>query len=472
MTAAAPVANPAQQMQAQPMPPEPKKKTPRERRQQLVVEHGPLKGLWYFVFPRPSLAQAAEEKLTLDVQVVIYAVSIIALFVSGSQEVIQILRGDSTSKIIAAFILGLFFIAVVSMDRSFARTIPRIPRLAARGEVFMLLEHLLFALAVGTLEASSVIVLIINEADIKKILDGHPLIAPGTTAFLVAAIARGVLIIWTIVHAYLSNKRLPGLFREVKLNGAILVSDTLLSRIDNLKDRVESLGFGPLYRTGLLLYRNPLQAPKKKIDDKGKVMAGYDRNAAQAVLDQDYETQLLKAFDDLEAPAAALVPPPPSLTMEQVLEAIQTALNGLEATMRTQIDQVAARVEGRASSANKNVQRPPASTNNVGRVEGPSGHARKLADFDEDAPEFEKYELPTNVFVDTVEPISTLAQILGVPNSTLAKLFKENKMTQYQRRPDQPANVTNYAVWEVLALVEVGMLELPSNVKIVAPVSA
>lgn len=84
-----------------------------------------------------------------------------------------------------------------------------------------------------------------------------------------------------------------------------------------------------------------------------------------------------------------------------------------------------------------------------------------------EAPELARYFLPDGVVLTTTDSVRVLAELLGIPNSTLdARLKAHPNLPRYQRRADQPAAVkVNYQVWEILALVECGELDRPSNVR-------
>lgn len=355
---------------------EQKAPTLKERWRELVKQHGLFKGTRYLFVPGANELDVVEEKLSFDVQILIYAVSLIALFVTGSQEVIEILTGASASKVIAGVILGLFFLAIISMDRSFARSIPRIPLLAQRGEWFMVIEHSLFVCCVALIEIGSIFVLSINEPHLLDILRGKPLINPDSMEFDIVAGARSVLIIWTIAHSYLASKKLPPLFKSFKEVGAIKIASALLKAIGRMGDSLEVMKFRALYNTGAQLYRNPVRAPKTMFGKDGKQDKTYNRAAKQKELDDQYEKELMDAFEKLENAQPELQSAPPTLTKAALMETITNAIRAVEVRFDERLMTVVDVVEKQLLQLTPNLAIKAISTASATPRESSSGAAR------------------------------------------------------------------------------------------------
>jgi hypothetical protein len=99
--------------------------------------------------------------------------------------------------------------------------------------------------------------------------------------------------------------------------------------------------------------------------------------------------------------------------------------------------------------------------------------ARRLpSSYEASDPAFRRYQLPEGLGLTTLLPITRMADALGVPRSTLSTLWQQASMEYEVARGDQAAGTKNIGVWQVLALVETGLLELPSQVELAEPVGA
>jgi hypothetical protein len=72
-----------------------------------------------------------------------------------------------------------------------------------------------------------------------------------------------------------------------------------------------------------------------------------------------------------------------------------------------------------------------------------------------------RYRLPQGITPTYEEPMNAIARLLGVKARALSEAWAAADMTHHPARPNQPAPTKNIQVWQVLALMEMGLLDKP-----------
>ncbi len=100
------------------------------------------------------------------------------------------------------------------------------------------------------------------------------------------------------------------------------------------------------------------------------------------------------------------------------------------------------------------------------RQETASGLMKAPGEYEPDDPTFAKYWLPADLELTTLLPLTRMAEALGVARSTLSTLWSEQQMEWQPAHAGQGVTTKNIAAWQVLALVEAGLLERPAQVEL------
>lgn len=78
------------------------------------------------------------------------------------------------------------------------------------------------------------------------------------------------------------------------------------------------------------------------------------------------------------------------------------------------------------------------------------------------------FALPVEMDLDTEDALTGMADRLGISRGALSEAFTKSGMSAYPRRDGQAYNRVNIRAWQVLALVDSGLLPLPENIQKVA----
>ncbi len=267
----------------------------------------------YFLGEQPPKVSEREPKLTWYVQALVYATSLATLFVFGLAEIYLILHyGPSVISVILAIPLGLLLIMVYAMDRSFARTIPRIGILAQRRQYGLLVEHIAYVVCVGTIEAFTYgLVIYTMENNINALLHGQSIIPTGIGWLLGLIAARAVLLIWTIGHAHLTSEDLQVQWGTIERQGVELLGGNVLQQVQAID--LQHTTLGTKMRLLMLFLRPVSRAPWS--------WNRRERQAAQAALDDAHRQAIVDAFTQMDAtPAPVTVAPVPSANGHHVPE--------------------------------------------------------------------------------------------------------------------------------------------------------
>ena len=260
----------------------------------------------YFLGERPPKVSEREPKLAWYVQWLVYATSLATLFVFGISEIYLILHyGWSVISTILGIPLGLLLIMVYAMDRSFARTIPRIGMLAQRRQYGLLIEHIAYVVCVGAIEAFTYgLVIYTMENNINALLHGQSIIPTGIGWLLGLIAARAVLLIWTIGHAHLTSEDLQVQWGTIERQGIELLGGNVLQQVEGID--LQQTTLGQKMRLLMLFLRPVARAPWS--------WNRRERQAAQAALDEEHRQEIVDAFIEMEAPrhAEVIITPVPS----------------------------------------------------------------------------------------------------------------------------------------------------------------
>lgn len=260
----------------------------------------------YFLGEQPPKVSEREPKLTWYVQALVYATSLATLFVFGISEIYLILHyGWSVISIILGIPLGLLLIMVYAMDRSFARTIPRIGILAQRRQYGLLIEHIAYVVCVGAIEAFTYgLVIYTMENNINALLHGQSIIPTGVGWLVGLIAARAVLLIWTIGHAHLTSEDLQVQWGTIERQGVELLGGNVLQQVQSINLQHASLG--QKMRLLMLFLRPVARAPWS--------WNRRDRQAAQAKLDDAHRQAIVDAFTQMDTvpTTQAIIAPTPS----------------------------------------------------------------------------------------------------------------------------------------------------------------
>jgi hypothetical protein len=261
----------------------------------------------YFVGERPPKVSEREPKLTWYVQALVYATSLATLFVFGVSEIYLILHyGWSVISIILGIPLGLLLIMVYAMDRSFARTIPRIGILAQRRQYGLLVEHIAYVVCVGAIEAFTYgLVIYTLENNINALLHGGSIIPAGIGWLLGLIAARAVLLIWTIGHAHLTSEDLQVQWGTIERQGVELLGGNVLMQVQSIDLQHSSLGQKMKL---LMLFLRPVPRAPWSWNRR-------ERQAAQAALDDAHRQAIVDAFIQMDAPPPTQPVATPEVTL-------------------------------------------------------------------------------------------------------------------------------------------------------------
>lgn len=72
-----------------------------------------------------------------------------------------------------------------------------------------------------------------------------------------------------------------------------------------------------------------------------------------------------------------------------------------------------------------------------------------------------RYRLWPGITLTTEASMKTIATFLGIAPRKLSEAWLAAEMTHHPARPEQPPSTKNIAVWQVLALMEMGLLDKP-----------
>jgi hypothetical protein len=268
---------------------------------QLVEKHGLLwAGLYHLGLVREPLDTLTEREKPLPgvAKLLIYVISIAAVLVTGSAEVIAIGQGitahDFVRVIVAAMMLGVLLVMVYAMDSAVARTLPRISILHQRREYLTLFECIAYCLTVCGIEVTTLYILILNENNVSEVLRGRPLIAP--SLYAVMALLRAVMTVWTLYHSHIVNEALPIQLSTAKREGAELFGGQLMLMIRSVRD-MHGIRAGKIMQNFLLFLQPEPKAPRT-----GPAQAGqkrYSRRLEQLALDKAHRDELVLALDEL-----------------------------------------------------------------------------------------------------------------------------------------------------------------------------
>ena len=265
----------------------------RSRWQRLQDQHGVFGALRAYWFgERPARITEHEPRVPWYVNAMIYATSLAMIFVFGLAEIEAIPHQPPWLAGVLVAVLGLLFIMIYAMDRSLARTIPRIGLLWHRGQYSLWLEHLAYAICVGTVEATTYgLVIYTLDVNVDSILHGRPLIPPQSRWLLALVVVRSVVLVWTIAHAYLTHEELPPQWSTGQRQMVELLGGQMVRRIQQLK--VDLLPIGKVARAYMLFLQPEPHAAWRWNRRE------WRQDQAAALL--NHREQVVQALEDLDA---------------------------------------------------------------------------------------------------------------------------------------------------------------------------
>lgn len=401
-----------------------------QRRQELINKYGLVKGWRYSIFGEPApRATERETSLPWYAQAILYAASAATLLVFASSDIVALQHANVFRVTIITLMIGLLLTLVYAMDKSANRTIPRIFILLQRRQYPMFIEHLLYVAGVAIIEMTTLYVVVVHENDIDSILNGHPLISPQSIWFSILAGARVTLAIWTWVHSHFVNEPIPVQWSTIQREATELIGGKALEKVQRLD--LNHVGLGALV-DGLVLFFQPVARAARTY------RFGDDRRMRQAAIDLAHRKEVVATLERLDAPP----------TLQTIVVPDVPAI----ATLGARNDESA----------------PPSTAGNTvlkGTTPGTGNVALNIIPFGPDDSRLKGYVLPPNVALDDLMPLSRLAQALGAPQTTLYEAMIASAFTPEPPFGHQPGNTQNYYVWQVLSLVEDGLLEMPKGVR-------
>jgi hypothetical protein len=250
---------------------------------------GALRAHW-FGEPEARITEH-EPRVPWYVNAMIYATSLAMIFVFGLAEIEAIPHQPPWLAGVLIAMLGLLFTMVYAMDRSLARTIPRIGLLWQRGQYALWLEHLAYAACVGAVEATTYgLVIYTLDANLDSILNGRPLIPPQSRWLLGLVVVRAVVLVWTIAHAYLTHEELPPQWSTGQRHMIELLGGQMVRRIQGLE--VGLLPIGKLARAYMLFLQPEPRAAWRWNRRR------WRQDQARALL--DHREHVVEALEDLD----------------------------------------------------------------------------------------------------------------------------------------------------------------------------
>lgn len=290
--------------------------THRSRWQRLQDQYGVFGALRAYWFgERAARITEHEPRVPWYVNAMIYATSLAMIFVFGLAEIEAIPHQPPWLAGVLVAVLGLLFIMIYAMDRSLARTIPRIGLLWHRGQYSFWLEHLAYAICVGTVEATTYgLVIYTLDVNVDSILHGRPLIPPQSRWLLALVVVRSVVLVWTIAHAYLTHEELPPQWSTGQRQMVELLGGQMVRRIQQLK--VDLLPIGKVARAYMLFLQPEPHAAwrwNRRLwrQDQARALLDHREQVVQALEDLDTAIrtagQRERAGDDREDWAEAVV---------------------------------------------------------------------------------------------------------------------------------------------------------------------
>jgi hypothetical protein len=267
----------------------------------LVEKHGLLRAwVYYLGLVREPLDALTEREKALPgvAKLLIYVISIAAVLVTGSAEVIAIGQGlvvhDYVRVIVAAMMLGVLLVMVYAMDSAVARTLPRMRLLLQRRDYATFLECLGYCGTVCLIEITTLDILILNENNVSDVLHGHPLVP--ATLFTAMATLRAIMTVWTLYHSHLVSERLPIQLSTAKREGAELFGGQLMLMIRSVRD-MHGIRAGKIMHNFLLFLEPEPKAPSRGAPQPGQKR--YSRRLEQLALEKAHRDELVSALDEL-----------------------------------------------------------------------------------------------------------------------------------------------------------------------------
>src|SRR5260370_14749564 len=265
---------------------------PPSRWKQLQAQYGvfgAVRAHWFG--ERAARITEHEPRVPWYVNAMIYATSLAMIFVFGLAEIEAIPRQPPWLAGVLVAVLGLLFIMVYAMDRSLARTIPRIGLLWQRGQYGLCLEHGAYATCVRAVEATTFgLVIYTLDVNVDSILYGRPLIPPQSRWLIALVIARAVVLVWTIAHAYLTHEELHPQCTTGQRHMVELLAGQMFPPLQSLK--VDLLPIGRLARAYMLFLQPEPRATwrwnrRRWRQDQAQMLLEHRERVVQALEDLD-----------------------------------------------------------------------------------------------------------------------------------------------------------------------------------------